>query len=73
MTNQNKVIAQAMLKLAIQHPYSERPINQYIKFMDSLSKNERKSILLDKKTTALIDKINRRTEGNIELNKIHRR
>jgi len=73
MTDQNKVIAHAMLKMAIQHPYSESPINQYIRFMDGLSKTERKKILLDSKTAKLTDKINQRTEGEIMLNKIHRR
>ena len=59
MTNQNKVIAQAFLKQAIQHRYSEKPINEYTKFMDNLSKKERDNILLDKKTTQLIDTINK--------------
>jgi hypothetical protein len=73
MTNQNKVIAMAMLKLAIQHRYSETPINTYIKFMDKLSKKERNKILSDKKITVLIDKINRYTDDKIELNKSRRK
>lgn len=59
MTNNNKVIAQAFLKQAIQHRYSEKPISQYIKFMNDLSKKERDKILSDKKTTQLIDTINK--------------
>ena len=58
MTNNNKVIAQAFLQQAIQHRYSEKPINQYIKFMNDLSKKERDKILSNKKTTKLIDTIN---------------
>jgi len=48
MTNQNKVIAQAYLKQALQHKYSEIPIRGYIKFMDSLAKTERNKILGDR-------------------------
>lgn len=59
MTNQNKVIVQSFLKQAIQHRYSEKPISQYIKFMNDLSKKERDKILSDKKTTQLIDAINK--------------
>jgi len=59
MTNQNKVIAQAFLQQAIQHKYSEKPINQYIKFMNNLSKKEKDKILSDNKTTKLIDTINK--------------
>ena len=59
MTNQNKIIAQAFLQQAIQHRYSEKPIGQYIKFMNDLSKKERDKILSDKKTTQLIDTINK--------------
>jgi len=59
MTNNNKVIAQSFLKQSIQHRYSEKPINQYIKFMNDLSKKERDKILSDKKTTQLIDTINK--------------
>jgi hypothetical protein len=71
MVNQNKKIAHAMLRLAIQHPYSESAINQYIRFMDGLSRNERRKILLDPTTTRLVNQINRRTEGEIRLRKIH--
>jgi len=59
MTNQNKVIAQAFLQQAIQHKYSEKPISQYIKFMNNLSKKEKDKILSDNKTTKLIDTINK--------------
>ena len=72
MTNQNKVIAHAYLKQAIQHKYSEKPINNYIKFMDSLSKAERDKILSDKATTKLIDRINKVTDNEIELKKSRR-
>lgn len=72
MTNQNKVIAQAYLKQALQHKYSEVPIRGYTKFMDSLSKTERNKILTDKTTTELVDKINTITDRQIELNKSRR-
>jgi len=72
MVNQNKVIAHAYLKQAIKHRYSETPIRGYIKFMDGLSKVERNKILNDGVTTKLIDKINRLTDNEIELNKNRR-
>lgn len=58
MTNQNKVIAQAYLKQALQHKHSKVPIRGYTKFMESLSKAERDKILSDRETNKLIDKIN---------------
>ena len=54
----NKEVVEAMLKEAIYQRNSEISIQNYIKFMDSLDKTERKTILLDKTITKLIDKIN---------------
>ena len=73
MTNQNKVIAHAYLKQALQHRYSDIPINSYIKFMNDLSKVEREKILTNRETTKLIDKINAITDQEIELNKMRRK
>lgn len=69
MTNQNKVIAHAYLKQALQHRNSEKPIRLYIKFMDSLPKTERNKILSDSGTTKLITKINTTTDNKAELRK----
>jgi hypothetical protein len=55
----NKVIAEGYLHQAISNRYSEKPMREYIKFMDSLDKETRDKILLDKEITKLIDKINR--------------
>lgn len=73
MTNQNKVIAHAYLKQAIQHPYSDLPIQNYIKFMNKLSEVKRKLILLDPVTTRLIDRINMEFDRKIALNKSRRK
>ena len=55
----NKVIAEGYLRQAISNRYSEGPMREYIKFMDSLDKEMRNKILLDKEITKLIDTINR--------------
>ena len=65
-------IAKEYLKNAILYRYSEIPINEYIRFMDTLTKEKREEIYLNPEITKLIDNINGYTEGEIELNKIHK-
>lgn len=55
----NTELAKICLQQAISSRYSEKPINYYIKFMDSLPAKERKEILQDDEITKLIDTINR--------------
>ena len=57
--SQNTELAMMFLQQAISNRYSETPINEYIKFMDSLPAKERKGILQDEELTKLIDSINR--------------
>ena len=68
----NLQIAKEYLNNAILYRYSERPINEYIRFMDTLTEYDREEIYLNPDITKLIDNINQYTEGEIELNKIHR-
>ena len=55
----NLEIAKSWLKQAILNRDSEKPIRDYIKFMDTLPQTERDNILLNPAITGLIDQINR--------------
>ena len=57
--SQNTELAKMFLQQAIYQRYSEVPINEYTKFMDSLPTKERKEILQDEEITKLVDLINR--------------
>jgi len=57
--SQNTELAMMFLMQAISNRYSEKPINEYIKFMDSLPAKERKTILRDDEITKLVDTINK--------------
>ena len=68
----NLQIAKEYLKNGILYRYSEHVIKEYIRFMDTLKEEERKEILLNPEISKLVDKINKFTDGEIELNKIHK-
>ena len=54
----NLFVAIEWLKMGINNTLSEYPINEYIKFMDSLTQTERDFILMNNQTTNLINKLN---------------